>query len=51
MIILASYRDHFIIEHKNLVYDKSNNKSIVMSVCQYTGLFELFSGEKIIWHF
>ncbi len=29
IVILARYRVYFIIEHKNLVYDPSNNKSIL----------------------
>ncbi len=30
IVILARYRVHFIIEHENLVFDLSNNISIIL---------------------
>ena len=32
IVILTHYRVHFIIEHENLVYDPSNNKSINVNI-------------------
>ena len=43
--ILARYRVHFIIEHENLVYNPSNNKSIIAT---HNKKLTLLSPSKIL---